>query len=72
MARSDSKVALEEGLPAETVARSADMGHPVTPVNGHEMPAIFGRGQIILRDPATGVLCGGSDPWADGRAMALA
>ena len=32
---------------------------------------IFGRGQIILRDPETGVLCGGSDPRADGCAMAL-
>jgi hypothetical protein len=23
---------------------------------------IFGRGQIIRRNPETGVLCGGSDP----------
>ena len=67
----DSKIALEDGIPADTIARLADMGHPVTPVNGHER-AIFGRGQIILRDPATGVLCGGSDPRADGCAMALA
>ena len=37
------------------------MGHPMAPVSGHER-AIFGRGQIILRDPETGVLCGGSDP----------
>jgi len=37
---------------------------------GHER-AIFGRGQIILRDPETGVLCAGSDPRADGCAMAL-
>jgi gamma-glutamyltranspeptidase / glutathione hydrolase len=47
------------------------MGHPVTVTSGHER-AVFGRGQIILRDPATGVLCGGSDPRADGCAMALA
>ena len=26
----------------------------------------FGGGQIIQRDPASGVLCGGSDPRADG------
>ncbi len=64
-------VALEDGIPPATVAALADMGHPVTPVSGHER-AIFGRGQIILRDPATGVLCGGSDPRADGCAMALA
>jgi gamma-glutamyltranspeptidase / glutathione hydrolase len=66
----DSKVALEDGIPAATLTVLAAMGHPVTPVSGHER-AIFGRGQIILRDPATGVLCGGSDPRADGCAMAL-
>ena len=65
-----SKIALEDGIPAETIASLADMGHPVAPVRGHER-AIFGRGQIILRDPETGVLCGGSDPRADGCAMAL-
>jgi len=31
--------------------------------------ATFGRGQIILRDPRTGVLCAGSDPRADGCAV---
>jgi gamma-glutamyltranspeptidase/glutathione hydrolase len=67
----DSKVALEDGIPAATVAALTAMGHPVTVTSGHER-AIFGRGQIILRDPATGVLCGGSDPRADGCAMALA
>ena len=66
-----SQVALEEGIPAAAVAALAAMGHPVTVKSGHER-AIFGRGQIILRDPATGVLCGGSDPRADGCAMALA
>ena len=66
-----SQVALEDGIPAATVAALAAMGHPVTVTSGHER-AIFGRGQIILRDPATGVLCGGSDPRADGCAMALA
>jgi gamma-glutamyltranspeptidase/glutathione hydrolase len=67
----DRRVALEDGIPPATAVALADMGHPVTPVSGHER-AIFGRGQIILRDPATGVLCGGSDPRADGCAMALA
>ena len=66
-----SQVALEEGIPAAAVAALAGMGHPVTVNSGHER-AIFGRGQIILRDPETGVLCGGSDPRADGCAMALA
>jgi gamma-glutamyltranspeptidase/glutathione hydrolase len=25
----------------------------------------YGRGQIIIRDPDTGVLCGGTEPRAD-------
>ncbi len=63
-------VSLEEGLPGTTVAALAEMGHPVAVVRGYER-ALFGRGQIILRDPETGVLCGGSDGRADGCAMAL-
>jgi hypothetical protein len=31
---------------------------------------LFGRGQIIRRDPASGVLWAGSDPRVDGCAMA--
>lgn len=61
-------VALEEGIPVPTMARLAEMGHVVRPVSGHAR-AIFGRGQVILRDPLSGVLCGGSDPRADGCAV---
>jgi gamma-glutamyltranspeptidase/glutathione hydrolase len=64
------QVALEEGLPEETVAALARMGHPVERVSGHAR-ATFGRGQVIWREPASGVLWGGSDPRADGCAMAL-
>jgi gamma-glutamyltranspeptidase/glutathione hydrolase len=64
----DSGVALEEGLPLAEMAALGAMGHPVTPVSGYNR-AVFGRGQIILRDPASGVLCAGSDPRADGCAM---
>jgi gamma-glutamyltranspeptidase/glutathione hydrolase len=46
------------------------MGHPVYPVSGFSR-SIFGRGQVILRDSETGVLCAGSDPRADGCAMTL-
>ena len=63
-------VSLEQGLPDETIAGLADMGHPVKLVQGYAR-ALFGRGQIIRRDPATGVLCGGSDPRADGCAMGV-
>jgi gamma-glutamyltranspeptidase/glutathione hydrolase len=64
------RVALEEGLPPETVAGLARMGHPVYTVIGYER-AFFGRGQVIRRDPQSGVLTAGSDPRADGCAMCL-
>jgi gamma-glutamyltranspeptidase/glutathione hydrolase len=63
-----SSVLLEEGIPLSVMARLAEMGHPVRPVLGHGR-ASFGRGQIITRDAQTGVLCGGSDPRADGLAV---
>jgi gamma-glutamyltranspeptidase/glutathione hydrolase len=63
-------VSMEQGLPDETITGLADMGHPVKVVQGYAR-ALFGRGQIIRRDPATGVLCGGSDPRADGCAMGV-
>ena len=66
-----SRVALEEGIPLETISGLEKMGHPVYSVSGYER-ALFGRGQVILRDPATGVLTAGSDPRADGCAMTLA
>ncbi len=58
-------VLVEEGIPDATVSRLRAMGHRLEPVRGHER-VVFGRGQIILRDPGTGVLCAGSDPRADG------
>ncbi|MFH1907523.1 MAG: gamma-glutamyltransferase family protein [Chloroflexota bacterium] len=64
-------VALEAGIPAETVADLTRRGHQVQEVTGWER-VLFGRGQIILRDPESGVLTGGSDPRADGCAMTLA
>jgi gamma-glutamyltranspeptidase/glutathione hydrolase len=64
------EVALEVGISAETIADLARRGHPVCEVTGRER-ALFGRGQVILRDPQTGVLTGGSDPRADGCAMTL-
>jgi gamma-glutamyltranspeptidase/glutathione hydrolase len=62
-------VALEEGIPLKVMARLAEMGHPVRPVSGWGR-ALFGRGQVILRDNG-GRLTGGSDPRADGCAMTL-
>jgi gamma-glutamyltranspeptidase/glutathione hydrolase len=65
------KVAIEEGMPKETTDALQKMGHPLYEVAGYER-ALFGRGQVIMRDAETGVLCGGSDPRADGYAGTLA
>jgi gamma-glutamyltranspeptidase / glutathione hydrolase len=62
------RVMLEEGIPAETAAGLQSLGHSVHMVREYER-VIFGRGQIICRDAATGVLWAGSDPRADGLAM---
>ncbi len=64
------KVALEQGIPESVIASLEAMGHPVERIVGHER-ALFGRGQIIIRDKGNGVLWGGSDPRADGCAMSL-
>jgi len=63
-------VALEKGISVPVMARLAEMGHPLLPVSGQGR-ALFGRGQIILRDAENGVLWGGSDPRADGCVMSL-
>ncbi|MCU0502681.1 MAG: gamma-glutamyltransferase family protein [Anaerolineae bacterium] len=63
-------VGIEEGIPPQTLRTLKEMGHPAHAVSGHDR-SLFGRGQIILCDSATGVLCAGSDPRADGCAMAL-
>lgn len=63
-------VAVEEGIPVASLDRLAAMGHEIRRVSGMER-ALFGRGQIILRDSATGVLQGGSDPRADGLVAAF-
>ncbi len=64
---SSNEVALEEGIDFKTLAGLSDMGHNVKPVSGMKR-AVFGRGQIILRNEE-GVLQGGSDPRADGGAI---
>jgi gamma-glutamyltranspeptidase/glutathione hydrolase len=61
----NSVVGLEEGIPLATMARLAELGHAIQPITGR-MRATFGTGQIIRRDPDSGVLYGGSDPRKDG------
>jgi gamma-glutamyltranspeptidase/glutathione hydrolase len=67
---SGGRVAMEEGIPKKTMDALKEIGHPIYEVTGFER-SLFGRGQVILRDPETGVLCAGSDPRADGCAMTL-
>lgn len=63
-----SAVRLEAGLQDETVEQLARRGHKVEVVDGHRR-TMFGGGQIISRDPETGVLVAGSEPRKDGAAV---
>jgi gamma-glutamyltranspeptidase/glutathione hydrolase len=67
---SGGRVAIEEGMPNKTMDALKKLGHPLYEVSGYER-ALFGRGQVILRDAVSGVLSAGSDPRADGCAMTL-
>ena len=65
----DGKVYLEDGVDDEVVKELQRRGHDLVPyIRGHDR-CIFGRAQIIARDPQSGVLWGGSDGRADGCAM---
>ncbi len=64
-----SRVEIEEGTPAETIATLAQMGHDLVLTSDYAR-ATFGRGQIIRRDDG-GTLWGGSDPRADGCAIGI-
>ena len=58
-------VLIEEGWDFDTLADLGRRGHHLSPVDGFRR-SVFGGGQIIWRDPDTGVLIGGSDPRKDG------
>ena len=57
------RIAVEKDLPEHIYDQLSRMGHDL--VRGNYKPNM-GRGQIILRDPETGVLCGACDKRADG------
>jgi gamma-glutamyltranspeptidase/glutathione hydrolase len=65
---SGGKVLLEDTISIETMNALISMGHEIVPCSGFSR-GLFGRGQIIIRDPNTGVLCAGSEPRADGQAV---
>ena len=56
------KVGIEQSAPRSLAFALAQAGHDVQVAHDS---VDYGRGQIILRDPATGVLCGGTEPRAD-------
>jgi gamma-glutamyltranspeptidase/glutathione hydrolase len=67
-------IALEDGVRGEVADALAAAGHRLGPgargrVAGFAR-ALFGRAQIVLRHPRTGVLWGGSDGRGDGLALA--
>ena len=61
-------VSLEEGFSFTELSALAALGHRIVPVSGAGR-ILFGGGQIILRDPTSGVLIGGSEPRKDGCAL---
>ena len=61
-------VQIEEVWVYDMLAELARRGHRLAPIDGFNR-ITFGGGQIILRDPHTGVLMGGSDPRKDGCAV---
>ncbi len=61
-------VLIEEGWGFDVLAELTRRGHRLAPVDGFGR-AVFGGGQIILRDPESGVLTAGSDPRKDGCAV---
>ena len=61
-------VHVEDGWEFSLLAELAQRGHRLAPVTGFAR-SLFGGGQIILRDPETGVLIAGSDPRKDGCAV---
>jgi gamma-glutamyltranspeptidase/glutathione hydrolase len=65
---SGGEVLLERGFKFEEMTALARKGHHITPISGIER-LVFGGGQVILRDPDSGILIGGSDPRKDGCAM---
>ncbi|MFS8535521.1 MAG: gamma-glutamyltransferase [Limnochordales bacterium] len=60
-------VHVEAALPADTVRQLLRLGHRV---RMEADPTMFGGGQMIWRDPDTGVLIAGSEPRKDGLALA--
>ena len=66
--QSGGKVYIEDEISVKTMSELSGMGHEVVPCSGWRR-GVFGRGQIIHRNPLSGVLTAGSEPRADGCAI---
>ncbi|SDI73459.1 gamma-glutamyltransferase family protein [Pseudomonas panipatensis] len=63
----DKRIGIEHGAPRSLAAVLTRRGHHVEVA--HDLSS-YGRGQIILRDTASGVLCGGTEPRTDAQIAA--
>ncbi|KAG4072393.1 hypothetical protein HA402_004325 [Bradysia odoriphaga] len=63
------RIFIEDGIPVETAQVLEKIGHRQPTIVSGWKRSEFGVGQIIVRNPVTGVLCAGSDPRHDGHAM---
>lgn len=62
------EVFIEEGFDLDDIAVLNEKGHRISQISGRKR-MIFGGGQVIQRNPETGVLIAGSDPRKDGCAI---
>ena len=66
--QSGGKVYIEDEISVEVMSELSRMGHEVVPCSGWRR-GVFGKGQIIHRNPVSGVLTAGSEPRSDGCAI---
>lgn len=62
------EVWIEKGFSFDEMADLRRKGHRISPISGRQR-GVFGGGQMIRRDPESGVLVAGSDPRKDGCAI---
>lgn len=62
------EVKFEDNFPEEIIRDLENRGHRIKVISGRDK-FVFGRGQLIIKsidDKGNQILCGGSDPRADG------
>jgi gamma-glutamyltranspeptidase/glutathione hydrolase len=64
----ENDIMVEDDLPQDVIDELARRGHRVVVQSGYDRVG-FGGGQVISRDPDTGVLVAGSEPRKDGAAL---